>query len=88
MIYPIIGHAEYGWSFVGTDINDESLNTCQTLIDKNASLREDIQIRKQCNTSHIFQDIILSTDKFDITMCNPPFHDSMASAEEGTQRKW
>mmetsp|Transcript_12003 Transcript_12003/g.12064 ORF Transcript_12003/g.12064 Transcript_12003/m.12064 type:complete len:137 (+) Transcript_12003:1-411(+) len=21
-------------------------------------------------------------------MCNPPFHDSMASAEEGTQRKW
>ena len=35
LIYPILGHKEYGWSFVGSDICKESIKIAQEIIDKN-----------------------------------------------------
>ena len=38
LIYPIIGVTEYGWSFIGSDIDAKSLDSCQQIIDRNESL--------------------------------------------------
>ena len=32
-IYPLLGHAEYGWSFVGTDIDGKALDHAEALAD-------------------------------------------------------
>tara|TARA_R110002049_G_scaffold285775_4_gene467314 strand:+ start:7279 stop:7518 length:240 start_codon:yes stop_codon:yes gene_type:complete len=34
-IYPILGNAEYSWTFVGTDIDETSLKQAQSIINKN-----------------------------------------------------
>ncbi|MBU2018381.1 MAG: 23S rRNA (adenine(1618)-N(6))-methyltransferase RlmF [Bacteroidetes bacterium] len=86
-IYPIIGHFEYGWSFVGADTEKSSLENAQTIIDKNAGLNKTIELRFQENKKRIFEGIVREEEKFHLTMCNPPFHASEEEANEGTNRK-
>lgn len=88
LVYPIIGHHEYGWSFVGTDSNRSSLKSAKKIIDKNAVLKDDIQLRKQDDFRHIFKGVVNTKDLFDLSVCNPPFHASPEEAESGTRRKW
>jgi 23S rRNA (adenine1618-N6)-methyltransferase len=88
VIYPLIGQRVYGWQFVGVDINAAAINNAQRILDANSGLSEAITLRLQPTPSAIFNGIILPDDRFDLTMCNPPFHTSMADAQAGTQRKW
>ena len=46
-----------------------------------------IALRHQTNPSNIFKNIIQEGETFDITICNPPFHSSLAEAQEGNIRK-
>lgn len=85
-VYPLIGHHEYGWNFTGTDIDPVSINSAQKIIDLN-NLAGRIDLRIQKSHSEIFRGIIKPEDKFDITICNPPFHASAEDAEAGTFRK-
>jgi 23S rRNA (adenine1618-N6)-methyltransferase len=87
-IYPIIGHQTYGWSFVATDVNVKALASAQLIIEKNQELTESVSFRLQKTSSDIFNGIVQPGEKFDFTMCNPPFHASLAEARAGTQRKW
>ncbi len=87
-IYPIIGVFEYGWSFVGTDINPLALEAAEKIIQTNSTLKEKVRLRLQKNVENIFKGIITPEDRFDCTMCNPPFHASLAEAQAGTKRKW
>ncbi|MFI3283299.1 MAG: 23S rRNA (adenine(1618)-N(6))-methyltransferase RlmF [Rikenellaceae bacterium] len=86
-IYPIIGAVQYGWSFVGSDVDKTSLKNAQQIIDQNISLHGKITLRKQSNRVNIFKGIINDEDYFEATICNPPFHDSAQSATRGTMRK-
>lgn len=86
-IYPIIGVHEYQWTFVGTDINPAALSVARSMIEQNPTLSSKVELRLQKSGS-IFNGIFKSADKFDLTMCNPPFHASAAEAEAGTLRKW
>ena len=86
-IYPIIGHKEYGWSFVGSDVDHLAIRSSKNIVEANA-LTKAIEIRKQPSSNHLFDGIIKPGEKFNLTICNPPFHASSAKAEEGTQRKW
>jgi 23S rRNA (adenine1618-N6)-methyltransferase len=88
VIYPLIGQRTYGWQFVGVDINATAIHHAQRTLDANSGLSEAITLRLQPAPSAIFNGIILPNDRFDLTMCNPPFHESMADAQAGTQRKW
>lgn len=85
-VYPLIGHHEYGWNFTGTDIDPVSINSAQKIIDLN-NLAGHIDLRIQKSHSEIFCGIIKPEEKFDITICNPPFHASAEDAEAGTLRK-
>ena len=87
-IYPLIGHAEYGWHFLGSDIDATALRSARTIIHANAGLSAAIKLRQQKSHTHIFQGILGANDYFDLTLCNPPFHSSQEDALRGTQRKW
>lgn len=84
-IYPLIGHREYGWRFVGTDIDPQALAIADRIIKQNG-LSESIELRLQKSPETIFEGVVKS-DRFDISMCNPPFHASQNEAKTGTLRK-
>ena len=86
-IYPLVATAIYGWRFVGSDIDTVSVKSAKEIVTKNVLLQKKIEIRKQENPEHIFKNIITKTDRFDFTLCNPPFHRSSEEAQKGTQRK-
>ena len=87
-IYPLIGHHEYGWRFVGTDTDAAALRAAQQIVDKNPRLVDAIEFRLQTSPQKIFDGILTPDDRFDFVLCNPPFHASAKAAEEGAVRKW
>lgn len=86
LIYPLIGVAEYGWSFVGTDIELRAIESAQKIIAEN-KLTESIDLRHQKGKG-IFAGILNTGESFALSMCNPPFHASKEEAFAGTERKW
>ena len=86
-IYPIIGQTEYGWTFVGTDIDPVSIDNARKIITCNPILAHKIELRLQKDKQKIFDGIIAVDEYFDVTICNPPFHSSKEEAEDGTIRK-
>ena len=86
-IYPIIGATEYGWNFIGTDVNVQSVESAQKIVESNDSLKGKIEIKLQENSTHFFDGIIKEEDKIDFTVCNPPFHSSTEEAEKSSRRK-
>jgi 23S rRNA (adenine1618-N6)-methyltransferase len=86
-IYPIIGTKEYGWRFVGSDIDPAALRAAQKTVDANASLHRSIELRLQPNSVSVFDGIVRSGEHFYAAICNPPFHASAAAAASGTRRK-
>jgi 23S rRNA (adenine1618-N6)-methyltransferase len=87
-IYPIIGHHEYGWRFVGTDTDPLALRAAKQIASANKSLSGALEIRQQPNASDIFTGILKSGETFDVSICNPPFHASPEEAQASTERKW
>ncbi len=87
-IYPIIGHREYGWSFVGSDIDPLSVEAAKRIVDANKSLQGAIEPRLQGSKMGIFRGIVGRNERFDAVVCNPPFHASLKEAEQGTRQKW
>ena len=75
-IYPLIGHAEYKWHFVGTDVDSEALEVAQNIVTANkATIQNRIQFRQQPDPQDIFLGgVIRSGEKFACSVCNPPFH--------------
>ena len=86
-VYPIIGNKEYGWSFIGADIDPVSIESAEKIIELNPLLQGKIDLRLQHNPKDIFNGIILKGELIDFTICNPPFHASSAEAQSGTLRK-
>ncbi|GGO81684.1 ribosomal RNA large subunit methyltransferase F [Marinobacterium nitratireducens] len=87
-IYPIVGTREYGWRFVGSDINPVAIATAQTIIAANTCLSGNIEARLQKQPQHIFEGIWRAHERFDITLCNPPFHASEEAMAAEANRKW
>jgi 23S rRNA (adenine1618-N6)-methyltransferase len=86
-VYPIIGHKEYGWSFVGTDIDPIAIESARKIVNMNSVLEGVVEIRLQPVPADIFRGIIQPGEQFDLSICNPPFHSSMEEASEATRRK-
>ena len=86
-VYPIIGSQEYGWSFVGSDIDAVSMAAANKIVENNPLLKVAVECRLQTKPKNIFRGIIGKDELFDLTICNPPFHASSAESESGTLRK-
>ena len=86
-IYPIIGVKEYGWSFVGSDIDPIAIKSAREIVQQNKCLTNNVEIRQQNNANDFFNGIINPNETFDITICNPPFHGSKEEAQQASLRK-
>ena len=86
-IYPLLGQASYGWRFVGTDIDAQALSAAQAIIDAN-QLENAIELRLQTQRGKIFAGVLKPEERFDLSLCNPPFHSSAAIADSVNRRKW
>lgn len=86
-IYPIIGSRSYGWQFTASDIDPVSVNVAQLIVKSNPCLNKSIKVRLQQNAKAIFDGIIKTQDRFDLTMCNPPFYGSIEEAIASNARK-
>lgn len=86
-VYPVIGNKEYGWSFIGSEIDPVAIESANKIIELNPGLKGKIEIRLQRNSSDIFCGILNKDEFIDLTICNPPFHASLAEARSGTLRK-
>lgn len=85
-VYPILGVSEYNWDFVATDIDLDSLDYAQDIIDDN-TLDSKIILRQQFKEEHVLKEILEDGDAFTATMCNPPFYKSAEEAQGANKRK-
>ena len=86
-IYPILGTACYGWSFVGTDTDETALQNCKNIFAANPQLDDYMSLQLQIEPRFLFKNIITTEDRFAFTICNPPFHSSEAEANKANLRK-
>ena len=86
-IYPVVGNKEYGWSFIGTDIDKAALESAIKIINYNAFLKRNVELRFQENPNDIFHGVMVRNEPIDVAICNPPFHSSPEEAQKGTLRK-
>jgi 23S rRNA (adenine1618-N6)-methyltransferase len=87
LIYPILGNSIYEWGFVGSELNPKAIESAREIVMKNSRFQGKIELRRQSDSSKIFFNIIQPGEFFDLTLCNPPFHESAQAAQEGSQRK-
>lgn len=87
LIYPLIGTVEYGWSFVGTEIDADALRAARRIVEANPAIGSHMDLRMQWSAMQSLRGVIKPRETFHLTMCNPPFYLSMKHANEGTRRK-
>ena len=87
-IYPLLGHSDYAWSFLGSDIDATALACAQANLAANPGLSSAIELRLQSQRGQIFNGLLQSDELFDLTLSNPPFHSSAEEAASGSRRKW
>lgn len=87
-VYPIIGHREYGWTFVGSESDDIAYDNAVQIVKQNQGLSEAIDLRKQENKNRFFQGIIRKEEVFEFSMCNPPFYKSAKEAKAANRKKF
>ena len=85
-VYPLIGRAEYGWTFVGSDCDPEALAAARRIVDANG-LGAAVELRLQASADKVFDGVVRPGERFDAVVCNPPFHASLADARAGSARK-
>lgn len=86
-VYPIIGRKEYDWSFVGSEIDPVSIESANSIIEHNSTLKGKVELRLQSNNKDVFFGIIQENERFDLTICNPPFHSSLQEMQSANTRK-
>jgi 23S rRNA (adenine1618-N6)-methyltransferase len=86
-VYPLIGQYEYGWKFIGSDIDQGAISSAQNILDHNPQVKEMVELRLQSSAYHIFRGILGPDELIDFSLCNPPFHASAEEAMAGTNRK-
>ena len=86
-IYPLLASREYGWKMLGSDIDPLSVQAATLVAQSNPAVKALIEYRLQPRAENIFTGLIGPGERFDFTLCNPPFHASAEEAQAGTRRK-
>ncbi|QYM79636.1 23S rRNA (adenine(1618)-N(6))-methyltransferase RlmF [Horticoccus luteus] len=86
-IYPLLGVCDYGWHFVGTEIDPAALASARRIVAANPALHGAIELRLQRSSAQLFAGVVAPGETFAVSLCNPPFHASAAEAAAGTTRK-
>lgn len=87
-IYCILGAQYFNWTMVGTESDAKAVEIAKANIQHTKALQNKVEIRHQENKRFLFTTIIQSQERFDFTICNPPFHSSREEAVKGSFRKF
>ncbi|GAA4104619.1 23S rRNA (adenine(1618)-N(6))-methyltransferase RlmF [Mucilaginibacter panaciglaebae] len=87
-VYPLIGNSVYNWKFTGTDIDPAALRSAGEILSANKEFQSRIDLRLQTDKEKIFAGMIKPGERYELTMCNPPFHASFKDAQDATTTKW
>ena len=86
-IYPILGQRIYNWRFIASDIDAVSVASSKQIIAANKGLSSKIKVLLQPHSDAFFTNIIQPNQYIELTICNPPFHQSLQQALAGNSRK-
>lgn len=86
-IYSLLAAQTYGWQCTGTEIDPVALNSFAAVLNNNPELKQSIELRLQRDKRKIFDGVIKPGERFDLSVCNPPFHASQKEAMKSNQRK-
>jgi len=86
-IFPMIGASEYGWRFVGTEIDVVAMRWARQIVRVNRDVTGLIECRLQASPLACFDGIAKRGEVFDASMCNPPFHASAEEAADASRKK-
>jgi len=81
-VYPLLGQAEYGWHFIGSDTDEIAIENCNKIIKENPVLKGKIECRLQTNPNDVFYGAVRKGERIDLSVCNPPFFGSAREAQE------
>ncbi|XP_043495887.1 RNA N6-adenosine-methyltransferase mettl16 isoform X2 [Polistes fuscatus] len=79
-IYPLLLAKMYGYSMLGTEINETSIESAIENV-KNNTLENLIKVIK-VDEENIFKEVINENEHFHFTMCNPPFFETQGNLEK------
>lgn len=85
-IYPLLGHAEYNWNFIGSETDQKALENSKLIVEKN-QLNSYIELKWQDNPQSILKGVLQPSEQISAALCNPPFYKNEVEAQENTQRK-
>lgn len=86
-IYCLLGAHEYGWNFIGSDIDAGALKNARAIVKQNG-LADRIKLRRQQDPTRIFHNVLRSGETIAFCVCNPPFHESLQHAHWSAGAKW
>jgi 23S rRNA (adenine1618-N6)-methyltransferase len=75
-------------AFLGVDIDEAALANAQMILGKNPETAAAIELRHQPVWDNIFTGLLRSGENFELSICNPPFHNSPDDVMAVSQRKW
>ena len=87
LIFPLLGHQAYGWTFTGTEVDPVALQHGAEILAANPPFAFAVSLRRQPARECIFSNVVAPDECFALTLCNPPFHASPEAAAAGTRRK-
>ena len=86
-IYCILGAQHFNWTMVGTESDATAIKIALANLQHTKGLLDNVELRHQEHKSFLFKNMIQSDERFDFTICNPPFHSSREEAVKGSLRK-
>ena len=88
LVYPLVAVGEFGWTLAGSDTDPVALANAAAILAANPAMAARITLRAQTDPALAFAGVIEPGTYLDFTLCNPPFHATLADAAAGSQRKW
>jgi len=86
-VYCVLGTQHFNWTMVGTESDAKAIEIAIANMKHTEGLFDKIELRHQEDKSFLFKNIIQPQERFDFTICNPPFHSSREEAVKGSLRK-
>lgn len=86
-IYCVLGAQHLNWTMVGTESDAKAVDIGTANMQHTKALQDKVEIRHQEDKSFLFKNIIRSEERFDFTICNPPFYNSREEAVTTSLRK-
>lgn len=86
-IYSLLAAKAYGWKCVGSDIDPLAIENVRKIVRLNPGLESRVSVRLQEDNAHVFKDVIVEGEDYDVSVCNPRFHASEEEALKASQRK-